>query len=108
MGRHGCACCAAVFAVENVEHVGGFDFVTTDIGQSTDNGPDHVAEEAVGSDDEAEVSIADILPDGLSQIADVGAGVGVKFGEGGKIAATDKQAGGNVHGVEIERRGREP
>ncbi len=82
LGGHGCACRAAVAAVDDALEAVEGQFVASDVDECADDGAHHVAEKSVGCDDEDVGScVADGMPACMADAADVCFVVGVEFCE---------------------------
>lgn len=100
MGRHGDSGGAAVFALDDLAEAVEGEFATAYVEEGAGDGTHHVAQESVAADGEDEF-VADGVPVGIGEVADVGLDLGVEFGEGGEVFVLHEYVGTLVHEVDV-------
>lgn len=100
MAGHGGAGSAAVLLFDDLAKFLDGHLVPTYLDEGTDDGADHIAQEAVGSDGEDPL-LAFMRPLGMGDAAVVGLDVGVQFGERREVDIIHQMGRGLVHQVEV-------
>ena len=103
MPWHGGAGTAAVFLLYHPTELIDGHLATPHLEEGAHDGTHHVAQEAVGLDDEAPLMLAHLFPSGLHDAAVVGGDIGVELAEAGEVDIIEEAAGSLVHPLEVGR-----
>ena len=103
MARHGGAGTATVFLLYHTAKVIDGHLATANLEEGAHDGTHHVAQEAVGLDDEAPLVLTHLLPPGLHDAAVVGGHIGVELAEAGEVYVLEELLGSLVHALKVGR-----
>ena len=101
MARHGGTGTAAVFFLNDTTKFLDAHLATAYLEQGAYDCTHHIAQEAIGLDNEDPLVLTYLLPPGLHDTAVVGGNIGVELAEAGEVGIVKQAAGGFIHTFKV-------
>ena len=103
MAQHGGTGTAAVFLLNDTTKILDAHLATAYLEQGAHDCTHHIAQEAIGLDNEDPLVLTYLLPPGLHDTAVVGGNIGVELAEAGEVNIVEQSAGSLVHPLKVGR-----